>query len=232
MTGSDDLLTVAVPYALHALSDADRDALEAALASSDQADAFFDEVRAVRETVARLSSSTAVEPPAALRRRVLAAVADDPVPLRRHENRWRSFAMAAAAVVAVGLAAVGVEVTLRETPTPSTAEQIFAAPDVRTVSGEIPTGGKATFVYSHERNAGVLVMNGVSPPQSGTVYQMWLVRNDGATSAGTMDATSVSPSTTAVVPDLGDSVALAFTVEPGSGSSSPTGEVFAELPLT
>lgn len=231
MTSSDDLMTVAVPYALHALSEADRETLETALASSDQADAFFDEVRAVRETMARLSSGTAEEPPAALRRRVLEAAAHDARPLRRRENRWRSFAMAAAAVVAVGLAAVGVGVTLRETPNPSTAEQIFAAPDVRTVSGDIPTGGRATFVYSHERNAGVLVMNGVSPPQSGTVYQMWLVRNDGATSAGTMDATSVSPSTTAVVPDLGDSRALAFTVEPGSGSTAPTGAVFAELPL-
>ena len=57
----------------------------------------------------------------------------------------------------------------------STAEQIFAAPDVRTVSGEIPTGGTATVVFSHDRNAGVLVMNNVPPPTEGTVYQMWLV---------------------------------------------------------
>ncbi len=40
----------------------------------------------------------------------------------------------------------------------------FAAPDVRTVSGQIPTGGTATVVFSRERNAGVLVMNNVDPP--------------------------------------------------------------------
>jgi anti-sigma-K factor RskA len=78
----------------------------------------------------------------------------------------------------------------------------------------------------------VLVMNNVPPPQPGTVYQMWLVGNNGPQSAGTMDATTVAPSTTAVLPDLGDSKTLAFTVEPGTGSATPTSPAFAELPLT
>ena len=43
------------------------------------------------------------------------------------------------------------------------------------MSGQIPTGGTATVVFSRERNAGVLVMNNVAPPKPGTVYQMWLV---------------------------------------------------------
>jgi anti-sigma-K factor RskA len=77
----------------------------------------------------------------------------------------------------------------------------------------------------------VLVMNDVPPPSPGTVYQMWLVSDAGATSAGTMDAAAVAPSTTAVLADLGDSTKLAFTVEPGSGSTKPTGTLIAELPL-
>ncbi|MBU3687797.1 MAG: anti-sigma factor, partial [Mycobacterium sp.] len=52
-----------------------------------------------------------------------------------------------------------------------------------------------------------------------------------ATSAGTMDAAAVAPSTTAVLADLGNSTTLRFTVEPGSGSTTPTGQVIAELPL-
>ena len=43
---------------------------------------------------------------------------------------------------------------------------------------------------------------------------MWLIGADGPQSAGTMDAKAVAPSTTAVLPDLGDSQTLAFTVEP------------------
>ena len=98
-------------------------------------------------------------------------------------------------------------------PTPGWTAQIFAAPDVRTISGDIPGGGTATVVFSREKNAGVLVMNNVTPPKSGTVYQMWLIRAKGPESAGTMDATAVAPSTTAVLSDLGDSTALAFTIE-------------------
>jgi anti-sigma-K factor RskA len=46
-----------------------------------------------------------------------------------------------------------------------------------------------------------------------------------------MDAKAVAPSTTAVLRDLDGSQALAFTVEPGSGSTQPTSPIFAKLPL-
>jgi anti-sigma-K factor RskA len=110
--------------------------------------------------------------------------------------------------------------------------QVFAAPDVRTVSGAMPGGGTATVVYSSEKNAGVLVMNNVPPPPPDTVYQMWLIGNNNAKLAGTMDAKSVAPSTTAVINEIGKSVALAFSVEPSPGSTQPTGPLIAELPLT
>jgi anti-sigma-K factor RskA len=60
---------------------------------------------------------------------------------------------------------------------------------------------------------------------------MWLFGAKGPESAGTMDAAAVAPSTTAVLPDLGDSKTLAFTVEPSGGSTAPTTPVFASLPL-
>ena len=82
---------------------------------------------------------------------------------------------------------LGVGMALRPAATPSTAEQVFAAPDVRTVSGDIPAGGTATVVFSREKDAGVLVMNNVPPPAAGTVYQMWLIDDTGPHSAGTMD---------------------------------------------
>ena len=180
--------------------------------------------------MAVVSAATAVDPPQQLRDRVLAEVSRDPVrELRPRIKRWQTAVLAAAAALVIGLGALGVGLALR--PAPSTAEQVFAAPDVRTVSGEIPTGGTATVVFSREKNAGVLVMNDVAPPAPGTVYQMWLIDDQGPHSAGTMDAAAVAPSTTAVLPDLGDSQALAFTVEPGSGSSQPTTPIIAELPL-
>ncbi len=44
-------------------------------------------------------------------------------------------------------------------------------------------------------------------------------------------AALLDPSTTAVLPDLGSSRSLAFTVEPTGGSLMPTTEPFAALPL-
>jgi hypothetical protein len=201
-----------------------------AAAPAEIAQAFDAEVRAVRETMAVMSAATAVEPPDDLRDRVLSGVATPVLPLRRKPRPWRATILAAAAAIAIGLGALGIGIAIRPEPTPTTAEQIFAAPDVRTISGDIPGGGIATVVFSREKNAGVLVMNNVAPPKTGTVYQMWLIGSGGPESAGTMDATAVAPSTTAVLPDLGDSTALAFTVEPPGGSAEPTTTPLAELP--
>ncbi|WP_370330046.1 anti-sigma factor domain-containing protein [Mycolicibacterium hippocampi] len=232
-----DLLSWATPYALHALTDAEVAEIDGRLgeAPPDVAEAFISEVRAARETMAVISAATAVDPPTQLRDRLLEQISDDRVrpirPAERQTSRWAKPVLAAAATIVVGLGALGVGLAMRPTPAPSTADQVFAAPDVRTISGEIPGGGVATVVFSRERDSGVLVMNNVPPPQPGTVYQMWLVDADGPHSAGTMDAEAVAPSTTAVLPDLGSSRALAFTVEPPGGSTRPTGPVFAELPL-
>ncbi|MBX7433808.1 anti-sigma factor [Mycobacterium sp. Y57] len=237
MTGpaATDLLSLATPYALHALTAAEAAEVDRRIAGAppDVVETFVAEVRAVRETMAVISAATTVEPPAHLRDEILTRLTTEPVPLRRapQGTRWTRLVLAAAAVAAIGLGALGIGVALRPGPAPSTADQVFAAPDVRTVSGDLPGGGTATVVFSRERHSGVLVMNNVPPPQQGTVYQMWLVDADGAHSAGTMGPDSVTPSTTALLPDLGSSESLAFTVEPPGGSAQPTSPVFARLPL-
>jgi hypothetical protein len=233
-SSASDLLMLATPYALHAMPQSELDDIDrqVAKAPTPVALAFADEVRAVRETMAAMSGSTAAEPPSYLRARLLAAIdGGNVIELRPRSTRGRTALIAAAAAVVVGFGAAGVGFALRPEQKPTAAEQIFAAPDVRTVSGPIPTGGTATVVFSRERHAGVLVMNNVAPPKPGTVYQMWLVGANDITSAGTMDDRAVTPSTTAVLPDLGNYKALAFTVEPGSGSNRPTSPAFAELPL-
>ncbi len=234
-----ELLDLAVPYALHAVSDAERDEIEGRLATAGlpAADAFYDEVRAVRETMAVVSAAHAEDPPAELRTRLMSAIAADNVraltATTRGPGRWRTTVLPAAAALTIGLTAVGIGLAVRPSPPPpqSTAQQVFTAPDVHTASGAIPVGGTATVVFSRDRNAAVLVMNDVPPPAPGTVYQMWLVSPSGASSAGTMDEKAVAPSTTAVLDDIGGSTELAFTVEPGTGSTQPTGKFIAELPL-
>jgi anti-sigma-K factor RskA len=224
-----DLIELATPYALNAISETERAAIDRQLAAAPAAVAgrFGDEVRAIRETMAVVSAANGAEPPAHLRAGVLAATqAHD-----TRQSRWRTAFLAAAAAIVVALAAFGAGIALRPGHTPTMADQIMAAPDVRTASSPL-AGGTATVLFSRDMNAGVLVMNNVPPPVQGTVYQMWLVGDKGPQSAGTMDAAAVTPSTTAMLSNLGNSRVLAFTVEPGSGSPQPTGKVFAKLSLT
>ncbi|HXY65436.1 MAG TPA: anti-sigma factor [Mycobacterium sp.] len=223
-----ELLELATPYALHAVSDAERAAIDRQLAAAPPSvvEAFREEVRAVRETMTAVSVATAAEPPTRLRAAVLAAAQ----PGTGRRSRWRTALLAAAAAIVVGLAAFGAGITLRPSATPTMAEQIMAAPDVRTVSGQL-AGGTATVLFSRNMNAGVLVMNNVPPPSQGTVYQMWLIGDKGPTSAGTMNTAAVAPSTTDMLTNLGNSNALAFTVEPGNGSPQPTGKILAKLSL-
>jgi anti-sigma-K factor RskA len=193
--------------------------------------AFNDEVRAVRETMAIVSAATAAEPSAQLRGAILAPIEPvEPIAIRQMSWRRAVFASAAAAVV-VGAAAFGVGVLMRPPAKSTVAEQVLAAPDVRTVSRPL-ANGTATVMFSRDRNAGVLVMSNLSPPSPGTVYQMWMIGANGPTSAGTMNAAAVTPSMTETLTNLGASTALAFTVEPGTGSPQPTTPILAELPLS
>ena len=228
-----ELLELATPYALHAVSDAERADIDqrVATAPSPVATAFADEVRAIRETMAVVSAATSAEPPVHLRAAVLALVRPTQLEVKR-QRRWRTTILASvAAAIVAGLTAFGVQVLLRPAPTQSVAAQVMAAPDVRTVSRPL-ANGTATMVFSRDRNAGVLVMNNVPPPSPGTVYQMWLIGAKGPESAGTMNTAAVAPSTTETLTNLGSSTALAFTVEPGTGSPQPTTPILAELPLS
>ena len=224
-----ELLELATPYALHAMSDEEQANVvrRVAAAPSPVAAAFANEVRAVRETMAVVSAATAAEPPAHLRTAALGAVKSRD--WRQLSWRTAAFVSAAAAVV-VGAAAFGIGVLMRPATPATVAEQVLAAPDVRTVSRPL-ANGTAMVMFSRDRNAGVLVMNNVPPPSPGTVYQMWLLGAKGPTSAGTMSTAAVAPSTTATLTNLGSSTALAFTVEPGTGSPQPTSAILAELPL-
>ncbi|MDT5259171.1 MAG: hypothetical protein QOD10_4251 [Mycobacterium sp.] len=227
-----ELLELAAPYAMHAVSDEERADIDrrVAAAPSAVAAAFNDEVRAVRETMAVVAAATAAEPPARLRAAVLAPI-EPTEPKVIHQIGWRrTLLAAAAAAVVVAAAAFGVGVLMRPPAKSTVAEQILSAPDVRTVSRPL-ANGTATVMFSRDRNAGVLVMNNVPPPSPGTVYQMWLIGANGPTSAGTMGTAAVTPSTTATLSNLSGSTALAFTVEPGTGSPQPTSPILAELPL-
>lgn len=251
-----DLLDLAGPYALHALDAAELAAVESARAgAAAAARAEFDSlVNDYRETMAAQSHSTAVAPPTRVLDAVLESIStqaptnakpaaeqrgtDRPAAAvssladarRRRRSTWVAGISAAAAVVAITVA--GVTVAQRPTGTEPVTAQVLAAPDVRTAAVPIDGGGTATVVFSKDVNAAVLVMNDVTPPSPGTVYQMWLTGPDhDPISKGVMDPDAVSPSTQALLEGIDSSTALSFSLEPTGGSAQPT-EVFASVALT
>ncbi|HXL62569.1 MAG TPA: anti-sigma factor, partial [Mycobacterium sp.] len=97
-----DLIALATPYALHAVPESELADIERQIAAAPVAvaQAFADEVRAVRETMAVVSAATAVEPPDQLRDRLLTEVSTAPVvELRRKAKPWRTTILAAAAAL-------------------------------------------------------------------------------------------------------------------------------------
>jgi len=230
----DDLLDMAVPYALDALDELGRARVEARVSAADASvrEAFRAEVASVRDVLADLSEATAQSPRAGLRDDILdqAARVDGGRRPDSRRPRWIAAAAAAAVVVAIGGGVIGYAASRQEPPSQTTAERVFGADDVRTTTGSLATG-RASVTYSESAGAGVLVMNDVPAPAAGTVYQLWLVGPSGARLGGVMRQGDVAPSTTATVDDLGDATSIAFTVGDASRPETMISDPVASLPL-
>ncbi|MFH5208620.1 anti-sigma factor domain-containing protein [Antrihabitans sp. NCIMB 15449] len=240
---NEENLDLANAVALGILDDDEREALARIHAEPDSRFEFTSAVRQAREMFALVAFVTLATPPPALRDRIMSKIAEEPrgqVPLaapidlasrRTGTLRWRYAVGAAAAAVAlvVGGAAIGTQ--LRGTEPPSTTESVLAASDARSANVALPVGGAATVVYSRDENAAIVLLNNVGPPAPESVYQLWLLTDGNATSAGIVDPDRATDSITAVVANVGSASSLAFTVEPTGGSAQPTTPPFAKIAL-
>lgn len=233
-------------YALDALSDEERAAVERyiAAATSEERKAFNDRVREARETLA-VSFTAEEEPASDLFGRIMAqlpsqqeaapAVPDSLAAARqRREERRRSGSMrnwiigvAAAAALALGGVGIGAYNAYQNDP----LNQVLQAQDLRKASVGVAGGGTANLAISPSKNALVVTMDGVPAPPEGKVYQMWLIPKDGSApvSKGLMDAEALSKP--AVVDGIQTAASLGITVEPLGGSGSPSTQPVAEAAL-
>lgn len=235
-------------YVLHALSDAENERFEAALAGSEEARA---EVTGLADTAVELGLSIApVDPPAELRARILdrldsvpqlapleeAGALHTPETVRgdtpaevRARRRWASrpvttLLAAAAAVALIFGGGVAVNAVIQGQNASATAAQVSrieAAADAHRSTVAVSTGGTATLIWSVSLKRSAIVVQGIDRLPGGKTYELWYIDKNGATPAGTFDASGSSQS---VVLDgdmaAGDTVGV--TVEPSGGSRSPT----------
>lgn len=159
---------------------------------------------------------------------------DDLTARRRHREaskpsrtgRWLLGA-AAAVVVVVG----GVTVAQNLQPD-SLTEQVIAASDVQQRSVPID-GGSAELSVSASENAAVVAVHNMSAPPQGKVYQLWRIPADGTAPvpAGTMTGSDVADGQSTTLEDIGPYSALAITIEPEGGSTTPTMPIVGTIPL-
>jgi anti-sigma-K factor RskA len=223
---SIDLHTLSGAYALNALSPDEAAEFATHL---EQCPSCREEVEGLQDVAARLGAVEATPPPSALRARILAAADQQPqlppkvTPIEMaRSRRWvPRVASAAAAVVLIAAAVLGITRPWESNPTSNVAapvSQVFKAPDAHTATVTTANGGRLRVATSAERGEMAVETRGL-PKLDHRTYQMWAVRNDRATSVGLIEdlkAGKVMP-----IPAAGTTVAI--TVEPAGGSNRPTG---------
>jgi anti-sigma-K factor RskA len=248
-------------YALNAVDEAERAAIDHFLASAPAADrdAFNERVRQARETLAA-SFTAEEEPPAGLLERIMAtlpvqttaqtAARMAPHPVRdatelpvadelgqarkRRDERRRPHGMRNWLVGVAAAAAValgGVGVGAYVANQNDPLNQVMQAGDVRQATVDVNGGGTATVTISPSKDAAVVKMNGVPAPPAGKVYQMWLIPKDGSAPVSQGLMDAEALSKPAVVKGIGSASSLGITVEPAGGSASPTLPTVAAAPL-
>ena len=209
-THSDDLLDLAVPYALDAVSDAERDQIESRLAAA--------RCRSPTPSTTRCARSARPwrwcrQPMPPIRRRTCASVYWPRWPRTTCAPCRRRAAAGVGARRCSAAAAVAIGLTARRRRHGTAADAAGTA--VHRSAGVLgyrcshrvrPDSGRR---HRHRRVLQRPQRRGAGDERRattlpGTVYQM-AGGPQGAKSAGTMDAKAVAPSTTAVLENLGDS---------------------------
>ncbi|MCM3534072.1 anti-sigma factor [Cellulosimicrobium funkei] len=222
-------------YALDAVDDVERRAVERLLAADPDARRELDEYR---DVVAAFTVESA--PPPALRDAVLARVAasadaapsagestggvvvDLAAARRARRRRWTGLAAAVAAVVAVAVpTTVAVRATQEQSRLEARAdaiERMLADPDATILHGDVAGGGQASVLAAGDD----MYFRASDLPDAGDDrdYQLWVVEPDGAVvSAGVLD---VQDGSTSRLVQGEPGVGMAVTVEPAGGSEQPT----------
>jgi anti-sigma factor RsiW len=213
-------------YALDALPETEKSALESHLEGCDECRAYLRWLRPAEAAVATSVEQT--KPPRSLRRALMASARtadrEAPLPSRvRPQRRWflARPVVASALAVMIGAALIGGYILRGSGPSTETvtAEATAAA----------PPGLEAHLV--REGDSGTLELSGLPLPKRGRVYEAWVRRGE-----------RISPSTV-FVPDRSGAAAVALpdqlegadevmvTREPVGGSEAPTTAVMLHVPF-
>ena len=229
--------TLAGAYALDAVSEPERRRFKVHLADCEVCRL---EAASLREAAARLAAPAAEAPPADLRERLLATVAttrqqppaitDAAAGLGRRASRLVAPRMAVAIaggcmLVALVLGGMFLSSQHRLTQDQMRSREVAAvltAPDAKIVTARAFSTGSATVVMSHRDRALVLTTAMLPALPAGHHYQVWLMGRDRPHPAGMLPDPHRGLTAPVVVTGVRPGDMVGVTVEPGSGTASPT----------
>ncbi len=236
-------------YVMDAVDAGDRAAFERHLAGCE---ACREEVRGLRETVARMAATADRPPRPELREQTMQAAArlrqlppalaqQAPRGWSRLRTVWRGTSRAArsqswtvrvAALAAVACLAVavlfgaqmhGAQTRLNAATAHARAmAAVLGAPDAIMLTAKIRTGGTATVVMSHHARELVLTAHGLPVLPRAWVYQVWLMGPAGNRSAGLLYAVRGKMAGPMLISGLLGGDKVGLTVEPAGGARRPT----------
>ncbi|MEU4167914.1 anti-sigma factor [Streptomyces sp. NPDC026665] len=244
-----DLHTLTGAYALHALSDDERERFERHAADCEDC---ATEVRELSATAARLGLAVTASPGPALKDRVIrriTTVRQEPprtLPLtvqragvlrRYRPARW-ALAAALAAAASLGGTAVWQHERAQDAQEQARAAErraaqvtaVLTAPDATSRTAKLADGASGTVVVSRSRDQAVFISSKMAKPPGGKVYQLWYDDAGTMRSAGLMDPDRTSE-TVLLKGAVDGASGMGITVEPAGGSPEPTSAPVALLGL-
>ncbi len=236
---SENLHTLAAAYALDGLTDVERRRFETHLTDCDVCP---DEVRGMRETVTRLATAAAQDPPEALRERVLTQIARTrQVPprvsrlgsVRARRIGWILSAACLVLAVVLGVTTVRTQHTKERVDALNRdIAAVMAAPDARTITAPVRPGGSGTVVASRSLGKAVVVMSGLPRLSSAKTYELWFMGPRPPRPVGTMRPPAKGNPAPVLATGLGDATQIGITIEPAAGSQRPTSSPIFTATLT
>ncbi|MGI5502324.1 anti-sigma factor domain-containing protein [Lentzea sp. CA-135723] len=144
-------------------------------------------------------------------------------PTRRQGFRRAAALIAVACATAAAVAGVhgGATAPTRTSAEPPARTQIgdlLAAPDLRLAAAETPAG---TVAMSRHRDEMLFLADDLRKLPADRAYQLWLVDDQGARSAGILRPTGSA--TSSLVSGIAGVREVILTIEPTGGSPGPTG---------
>ena len=137
-------------------------------------------------------------------------------------------AISLVAVIVLGAAQVR---TTHQLDTARAVAAVLAAPDARTGSRPAYGGGTVTVIVSQARHSAVITTAGLPSLPSDEIYQLWVLDQAGARSAGLLPAAQHGRTAPLLATGVGADDHFGITVEPAGGTTRPTTTPLVVMPF-